>query len=241
MNELLRVTPAKELNYNKNRQLFLFYVIMEMFPKNWRLKHMKKMSTATIATLGDSVTRGYDGTQNLKYNYPYYLSQQLNRSVDNWGINGATIWADLATELAQIKPYSYDTIIIMIGTNDYGHNSVNLIHVQQQFSKLLSQLKQDHPYANIYGILPLPRYDHQQNANEVIRWADYTFNDLLDALYQVYNAHQLPALDWRQIHPEFITDTNYMNRYQDQHVHPNTKTYQYLAQYIADFIQTSQN
>jgi lysophospholipase L1-like esterase len=200
---------------------------------------MNTTNNNAIAALGDSVTRGYDGFHNLKYNYPYYLSQQLRIPVDNWGINGATIWSDLATEIAEIQHHSYNTIIIMIGTNDYGHNNVNLNQVTTRFFNLLAQLKQDHPDANIYGILPLPRYDHQQNASEVVRLADYTFNNLLNALYQVYTAQQIPVLDWRQSCPEFITDNNYMDRYQDQHVHPTAQTYRQLAQYINNFMNNN--
>ncbi|CAI2564805.1 hypothetical protein AKUA2003_02420 [Apilactobacillus kunkeei] len=193
----------------------------------------------TIAVLGDSVTKGFDGTVNLRYNYPRYLAKYYNCHVFNKGINGATIYETLEKEIEKIKDKQYDVIILMIGTNDYGHLDVSLVRVLSKLTTLVRKLMTQHSEAKIYAVLPLTRYDNDQNAASVVRYADYTFNDLLNGISDVYSAFQLPFIDWREYNPEFITDFNYKEMYQDQHVHPNAYTYRKLAFYIGDFIKNN--
>ena len=193
----------------------------------------------TIAVLGDSVTKGFDGTANLRYNYPRYLAKYYNCHVFNKGINGATIYETLEKEIEKIKDKQYDVIILMIGTNDYGHLDVPLVRILSKLTTLVRKLISQHSKAKIYTVLPLTRYDNDQNAANVVRYADYTFNDLLNGISDVYSAFQLPFIDWREYNPEFITDFNYKEMYQDQHVHPNAYTYRKLAFYIGDFIKNN--
>ena len=193
----------------------------------------------TIAVLGDSVTKGFDGTVNLRYNYPRYLAKYYNCHVFNKGINGATIYETLEKEIEKIKDKQYDVIILMIGTNDYGHLDVSLVRVLSKLTTLVRKLMTQHSEAKIYAVLPLTRYDNDQNAASVVRYADYTFNDLLNGISDVYSAFQLPFIDWREYNPEFFTDFNYKDMYQDQHVHPNAYTYRKLAFYIGDFIKNN--
>lgn len=194
-------------------------------------------SKLNIAAIGDSVTRGYDGFQNLRHNYPYYLSKLVpTASIDNYGINGATIMQDLEKEIVRCNAHKYDIYIVMIGTNDYGHLREELINIQEKLRFILSKLMNGQSHAQIYGVLPLPRYDNLQNADNVIRGADYTFSELLDGLAYVYKQLNIPFIDWRNYHPDFINDHNFKIKYNDQHVHPNADTYQQLAQYIFAFI-----
>lgn len=192
-----------------------------------------------IAALGDSITKGSDGNVNLRYNYPKYLERYYNCNVVNLGVNGATIYNDLEQQIQRIKNIQFDVIILMIGTNDYGHLDVNLINIVSRLPTLVRKLISSHPNSQIYAVLPLPRYDNDKNAKDVIRYADYTFDDLLDKLVSVYAAFQIPYIDWRHYHSEFITDFNFKDMYQDQHVHPNAYTYRRLAFYIGDFIQNN--
>lgn len=197
------------------------------------------LTNKTVVTLGDSVTRGFDGSINLRYNYPQYLAKYYNCRVYNNGINSATIYETLEKEIEKIKDKKYDVIVLMIGTNDYGHLDVPLVRVISKLTRLVHQLIGEHHEANIYAVLPLPRFDEDKNASDVIRYSNYTFNELLDGLTEVYSKFQIPFIDWRKYHSEFITDSNYKNMYQDQHVHPNAYAYRKLAFYIGNFIENS--
>lgn len=197
------------------------------------------LTNKTVVALGDSVTRGFDGTVNLRYNYPRYLAKYYNCRVCNNGINGATIYETLEKEIEKIKDKKYDAIVLMIGTNDYGHLDVPLVRIISKLTRLVRQLISEHHEAKIYAVLPLTRFDEDKNAADVIRYSNYTFNQLLDGLTEVYSAFQIPFIDWREYHSEFITDFNYKDMYQDQHVHPNAYTYRKLAFYIGDFIKNS--
>lgn len=198
-----------------------------------------ELKAKRIAALGDSITKGFDGTSNLRYNYPRYLAKYYDASVVNLGVNGATIYHDLQTEIQKIQNQDFDVIILMLGTNDYGHLNVNLVDIISQMTFQIRKLISAHPRSHIYAVLPLPRYDDGQNASGVTRFGDYTFDELLDQLGTVYAAFQIPYIDWRHYHSEFITDFNFQDMYADNHVHPNAYTYRRLAFYIGDFIQNN--
>lgn len=219
--------------------LVTYYIICIYFYHTYLGDDSMDLKNKRIAALGDSITRGFDGTANLRYNYPQYLSKYYDASLVNLGLNGATIYNDLEQQIEYIKDSRYDVIILMIGTNDYGHLDIPLIDIVSKMTSLVRRLISKHPCSKIYASLPLPRYDSGKNANDVVRYADYTFNDLLDKLSTIYSAFQIPYIDWRHYHTEFITDFNFKDMYQDQHVHPNAYTYRRLAFYIGDFIQNN--
>lgn len=195
------------------------------------------MKQTRIAAIGDSVTRGFDGFKDIKENYPYYLSQIMHCPVDNFGINGATIKDDLASEISNIQWNAYQKCILFIGTNDYGHNADNLQSVINALKNCLAFILQANPDIQITAVLPLTRYDGHQNAAEQFRFSNYTFNELLDALAQTYKVYNIPTLDWRNLYPDFINDDNYQTKYNDQHVHPTAKTYYQIASKIAVFLK----
>ena len=143
------------------------------------------LTNKTVVTLGDSVTRGFDGTVNLRYNYPRYLAKYYNCRVCNNGINGATIYETLEKEVEKIKDKQYDAIVLMIGTNDYGHLDVPLVRVISKLTRLVRQIISQHHEAKIYAVLPLSRFDDDQNDDNVMRYSDYKFNQLLDGLEEV--------------------------------------------------------
>ncbi|UQS84954.1 SGNH/GDSL hydrolase family protein [Apilactobacillus apisilvae] len=190
-----------------------------------------------IVALGDSVTRGYDGCSDIEKNYPNYLSQILKTPVDNLGINGGTIYDDLVTEVNQVKWEKYDQCILMMGTNDYGHNHHSLHDVIEQLQNNLNSILAKNNQLKIWAILPLNRYDNHQNAADKIRFADYTFNQLLNGLKKCYQDNNISVLDWRNYNPNFINNNNYQTQYNDHHVHPTAATYQQLAHEIANFIK----
>lgn len=195
------------------------------------------MKNNKIVAIGDSVTRGFDGFKDIKENYPYYLSQIMNCPVDNFGINGATIKYDLANEINAVNWTEYQRCILFMGTNDYGHNTDTLQSVINTLKNCLDFILQANSDIQISAILPLTRYDQNQNAANQMRFANYTFNELLDALAKTYETYNIPTLDWRKLYPNFINDDNYQVKYNDQHVHPTAQTYRQIAKKIAEFIK----
>ncbi|TPR26138.1 SGNH/GDSL hydrolase family protein [Apilactobacillus micheneri] len=205
---------------------------MLLFMQNKERKLIMK-----IAAIGDSVTRGFDGFKDITENYPYYLSQIMHYPVDNFGINGATIKDDLDSEISNVQWKAYQQCILFMGTNDYGHNADKLQSVINELKNCLAFILQTNPDIQITAVLPLTRYDGHQNAAEQVRFANYTFNELLDTLAKTYKKYDIPVLDWRSLYPNFINDDNYQVKYNDQHVHPTAQTYYQIAKKIAKFIK----
>lgn len=195
-----------------------------------------------LVALGDSLTRGFNGqTDNLTGTYPQILSTILNEKVINQGVDGASIagpyLGDLTSQFQNTHFPQYDGAIIEFGTNDYGHGRANLDQVTHVLQKNLQWLQKNYPKLKLWGILPLRRFDNYKNDDQIKGIGGYTFQELLDALSQVYHQQNIPVLNWEKDVPNLITNANFKTRLADKHLHPTKATYKLMAQAIAKFIQ----
>ncbi|MCL0312738.1 SGNH/GDSL hydrolase family protein [Apilactobacillus sp. TMW 2.2459] len=204
------------------------------------MKKTFNLNNYNIITIGDSITKGYDGYTVLEQNYPKWLAYYLQTKVTNTGENGATITGpqeiDMTSKVANINWENYQLVLCFYGTNDYGHRKTALEDVSLTLANNLNRIRQANPNLQIYGILPTPRYDNYKNADDVLGMGGYTFSDLIDALKLTYQVLNIPTLDWREWNPMMITDDNYQNKLNDSHLHPTAKTYQEIAINIANYL-----
>ncbi|MHA8110596.1 SGNH/GDSL hydrolase family protein [Lactobacillaceae bacterium Melli_B4] len=195
-----------------------------------------------ILALGDSITNGYDGERDLTAGtYPQELSRKLNCEVDNYGVNNAMItrheYGDLTPRVQTVDFTKYDLVIIFYGTNDYAHLESSLNDIQTELSDDIKAIRKQAPNVKLMGIVPMNRWDFDQNADQIKRAGGYTFHQLQDGIEATYRNNHVPCLDWRIVAPRLVDDDNYQERLHDAHLHPNAQTYGMMADYIADFIK----
>lgn len=209
---------------------------------NIATKNSTVFKNKKIVTLGDSITKGYDGSQTLTNGtYPQWLERYLNTSVDNLGYNGAFMAAESTagdfTKMVDATNFAkYDVATIAYGTNDYGHSRYDLSAIKDIMVDNIHQMKKQNKKLVIYGILPITRYDNEQNSDEVAGIGGYTMNELRDMLADVYKSEDIPVLDWRQDSSQLITDNNHEYRLFDERLHPSARTYQMMGKEIAAFM-----
>ena len=98
-----------------------------------------------IALLGDSLTEGDQGTNTPGYsymnyrNYPYYLSEILGCTAENFGKCGYTTESYLMCYPSEVDVSDADVILVMLGTNA-GMAGKSL---QQRYRSLLKQIDKD--------------------------------------------------------------------------------------------------
>ncbi|MBW1604845.1 SGNH/GDSL hydrolase family protein [Lactobacillus sp. Sy-1] len=194
-----------------------------------------------ILALGDSITNGYDGDRDLTNGtYPQELSKLLKCEVDNYGVNNAMItrhqFGDLTPRVESVDFTKYDLVIIFYGTNDYAHMESSLAAVEKELGTDIEAIKTKNPHAQLLGIVPMNRWDFNQNSAQIVRAGGYSFQELQDGIAKTYANHQVSCLDWRKVAPQLLTDDNYQERLHDAHLHPNANTYGIMADYIARFI-----
>ncbi len=212
---------------------------------NIAMKNSDYFKGQKIITLGDSITKGYDGYETLdNMGYPNWLARYLNTSVFNAGFNGAYLCdtGDLSTD-GDLTPTvnannfkNYNVATIAYGTNDYAHTSSTLADIQSTLTAAIQKMKSENKNIIIYGILPITRYDGTTNSDEVIGKGGYTMNELRDAEAEVYKDNNIPYLDWRNDTTQLITDANHETRLYDERLHPSAKTYQLMGREIAQFM-----
>ncbi|GAY72009.1 hypothetical protein NBRC111893_155 [Lentilactobacillus kosonis] len=213
---------------------------------NIAMKNSDYFNKQNVISMGDSITRGYDGYETLDgLGYPTWLSRYLNTNVNNAGYNGAYLVStedafttgDLTATVNATNFKNYGVATIAYGTNDYGHTDSTLEAIQDTLAQNIQKMQSQNKNLIIYGILPLTRYDkYGANSDEVIAQGGYSINQLRDAEAEVYKRYNIPYLDWRSVDPNLITDSNYKSRLWDERLHPSAKTYQLMGRDVAKFM-----
>lgn len=208
------------------------------------MKNSDYFKSDTLITMGDSITAGYDGYETLDAGYPTWLARYLNVKVDNAAYNGAFLCdagdmstpGDLTTTVEDTNFAKYNVATIAYGTNDYGHTDSTIDQIKNTLDTNIKKMKAENKNLIIYGILPITRYDNNQNSDDVVGQGGYTMNELRSAEAEVYQQNDVPYLNWQDVDPNLITDANHIDRFNDGRLHPAAKTYQLMARDIANFM-----
>ena len=167
----------------------------------------------TILAFGDSLTYG-TGTSNDK-SYPAVLERLINHKVINAGIPGEISSKGLSRLPNLIKQLQPGLIIICHGGND-----------------ILRKLDLNKTSDNIQQMINLAR----QNNSQVVLIGVPKFGLFLDSspIYQALaESNQLPVAD------DILGDILGKTSLKSDHIHPNAKGYQILAQHIAKLLKQS--
>lgn len=201
--------------------------------------------TENLIMLGDSITNGFDGHQDLEKNVSYYL-KHLNPAlqITNAGVNAGTIVGrserDLTFQVDTHDFRNYQLATIFYGTNDFAHRAETLEIIGRILQKNLTHIKQENPKIKIFGILPINRFDGGMDNYEISGLAQYSFAELLNKLTDIYQINQIPVLNWRKVAPNLLTLNNYTEKLGDQRLHPNTQTYAEMTKIINQFIKKNE-
>ena len=195
-----------------------------------------------LVALGDSLTRGFDGYHDLfTGTYPQELEKIIHQKVINQGFDGATLsgpfLGDMTSQIHNIHFPQYDGALLFYGTNDYGHSHNGLDKISRVLKQNVKFIQKNYPQVKIWGILPLTRYDRMHNDDQIKCAAGYTFRELLTTLGQTYRKLKVPFLNWEADPQPLITDRNFKQRLNDNHLHPTRATYHLMAERIAKFIR----
>ncbi|MDK9677023.1 GDSL-type esterase/lipase family protein [Weissella cibaria] len=204
-----------------------------------------------VWVVGDSLAVGWDGNQVVKQNYPTLLANIIKPESMHAGYasSGSQISGnqngpgdktyDLTNNLKRVTAdpqfKNAESLVLEIGVNDLNYSDNSLGYVQQRLQKNIRTMRAANPKLVIYGVLPIPSYMGGNNLN-VKGQAGYTFNQLADALKQVYTSFGIPVLDWRQAGYQVVTDANRQQTLGDHEVHPTQDTYAKMADLMAQWM-----
>jgi len=170
-----------------------------------QLKHLNQ--DASILAFGDSLTYGTGASRNNSY--PAILETLIHRKVINAGVPGEISKKGLSRLAILIKKYRPDLIIICHGGND-----------------ILRKLDLNETSKNIQKMIDLAK----DNKIQVLLIAVPKFGLFLKppSLYQVLaDKNQIP------INNKILPDILGSNMLKSDHIHPNARGYQLLAENIA--------
>lgn len=131
--------------------------------------------------IGDSLTRGYNGSSNLEKCYPYYFNKFTKIETVNYGLSGRTakgLWDEFVSTWASIP--NYDLVIIYLGTNGGLTDSIdtdcNLSDYTKNadtntgcYGKILGRIKAENPNCKIFVVAGPNEYVRRTSMNSVVR------------------------------------------------------------------------
>lgn len=211
-----------------------------------------------IAVLGDSIPAGWDGTY-LNHGNTYFdwfgqYVHMKHTNLHNYAIPEARIVGsrymhfstssakhgqDLKTQILQHKAQlkKMNQIYIALGTNDYTNasGSGSLTHITKTLTLYVKYLKKLNPKAHIIGILPITRYTAHSGVNcaTFVNDRGFTLNQERAALKKAYRAQHVKVVDFEQLAPTIITNTNRLVSLNDGYLHPTIRTNQRLGLALA--------
>lgn len=208
-----------------------------------------KFANHNLWALGDSLAVGYNGagdsdswSENLHHNMKYQTlhnehahsgSQIAGPKPSGEPIHFSKTVSDVIGNAAFTSD-SQPVVMIELGVNDLNYSSNNLKYVQERLSQNIRTLRQANPNVVIYGILPFANY--LGGDFNTIHGGGYSFNQLTDALTEVYASFKIPVLDW----VDYDIDRS-PNALGDKTVHPTRETYAHMSEIVADFMDKHAN
>ncbi|GAY72253.1 SGNH/GDSL hydrolase family protein [Lentilactobacillus kosonis] len=212
---------------------------------NVALPNTSKFRHQTIMFLGDSITKGYNGSYTYKNaSFPLWVHKYLQTKVHKEGHIRSSItghsFNDLFTILPTVNFKSANELVIEYGTNDYRHSTASLPQVEAKLTQAIKIIRKENPNIKIYGIIPLPRFDFT-NMVTAQGMGGYTFPELQWGLASTYHSLGISTYNVAKVHPEFVNDNNFYTKYYDHRVHPTSQTYQQLGYYISRWLQQQFN
>lgn len=151
-----------------------------------------------VLWLGDSITQGY-GPLRSSQTYVSVANRLLNYDIINQGIGGYIYDSKVLTEMEGYRP---DKIIIALGTNQYGTESMAEI---EKYYEIITKLYMGVP---ILAITPLWRGDNMDGIPTLIR-----FCERLKAIIEKYDVVTMVE-GWKLIPhlPEYFIDNLHPNQ-----------------------------
>ncbi len=197
-----------------------------------------KNAFSYLATLGDSVTEGYNGTTVVRFPIANILNQSSGLKTINLGIGGGTItnttYKDLQTVVANTDFSQFDAATIAYGINDLDGMQTTLPDVEEKLTEEVTKIREKNPRIRLFGILPSYAVTNQAVYGGP---GGYNYDQLCDGLATTYKELKIPSLDWRT--DPVVTASNANQTTGDHWIHPTQTTYYQMALQIQNFI--SQN
>ena len=195
------------------KKLFIFTLLSTLISCGDTAKLQPLDSNATILAFGDSLTYGTGTSRNNAY--PAVLQRLTGRNIINAGIPGEISSKGLSRLPNLIQQYQPDLIIICHGAND-----------------ILRKLDLNQTKHNLQQMIDIAR----DNNSQVILVGVPEFGLFLDTspIYEMLAAeNNIP------IETDVLSDILSKNSLKSDHIHPNSKGYQILAEKIELLLQQS--
>lgn len=219
---------------------FIFYVSMinvECDSNKCDNVYFDKWNEKTWLTLGDSITKanGYQPIVKEKLGFA---------NVDNKGLNGQTMAYQNTNKSTysigkEIDYKNYDLVTIFIGTNDFRYNKKlgKLGEYDEKtfiggYEMLIEKILSSNPYIDLVLITPMQRTKDGYDINFTNKVGSKLI-DYVNGIKDLGEKYSLPVLDLYSISG---INTQTMNVYTRDNLHPNKNGYKRIAEKMYRFL-----
>lgn len=186
---------------------------------------------AKLIVLGDSITQGWDGHQQVSNPIPTQLGKLAGfNDVTNLSVGGTAITGPkgLQTQVRQANFADYDYVMIAFGTNDYWQAQETIKDMRYGMQQAINQIKKQNSSITMLIVTPMQGWEIGATSLDTPNSAEVTQNQIDDMLMDVAHANGAKSYDWRP--DPLVTDQNKAIMLGDQIVHPTQSTMDLMAQ-----------
>ena len=191
--------------YANDNGYFTFKLQTKVLPNTQYVIYCKKMNNGlsvrsyvttnhAVLALGDSITYAgeagadsYVRTAARNLGYDIYVAARNGGQITGLATNSLTAQINRVT-LGNMK--YFDKISIGLGTNDWRYSTDSLGSLESVLRARVLSIKQANPKAQIYGVLPSPRYvtaSDSQLATSKLGAGKYSHDNLVSGIQTVYS------------------------------------------------------
>ena len=111
-----------------------------------------------ILFMGDSIAQGWNGSSVAPDTLETIIAAKTGNTVINAGIGGTQVSAGSQSFDAEVKQYNfnqYDAVIVLYGTNDFGHQEETIDDFKNGYQKGIDKIKKDNPNIRLMLLTPI--------------------------------------------------------------------------------------
>lgn len=201
--------------------------------------NINKFADKTFIFLGDSITIGQSSLTPSYYSdpWPIVFGNLSKAKVTNAAIGGATASSaspatSNAYSQAQAINKSYDYVVMMFGTNDYGY-AEQLFNTAKGLSNAITYVQNKYPDSIVIGVIP-PYMPGDKTFNAA-GFNAYDYKGTIEGVYKNFN---VPVINFTKTMGYNATNWNsHIWDTSGPYLHPNEATHAYMGKIFFDAMQ----
>lgn len=190
-----------------------------------------------ILFMGDSIAQGWNGSSVAPDTLETIIAAKTGNIVINAGIGGTQVSAGSQSFDAEVKQYNfnqYDAVIVLYGTNDFGHQEETIDDFKTGYQKGIDKIKKDNPSIRLMLLTPIRDWGLGNGDMDWKNNKGISQNMISDTIVILAQSNGAEVYDWRK--NPVVTKQSQVAQ---DGIHPLNSTYELMGAALAEWVGVS--